>query len=117
MIKLKSLIKEIGNPPRGVYGHWIDSGGDMKPVLAGEGGHEKNGIDILRTLVKQKKLSQWEYDELHIPFNGSSEIDRVLYNHGYLRGVQDGPNTYYVNGHGGTKVDTTSTKEFGEVWG
>lgn len=105
MIKLKSLLNEIiGNLLERIYGHWIDHSGNMLPIKRGENSHEKMGISIIQNLVKTGIISQKEYDDLHIPFNGSSAIDNMLYNKGFLRGIQNGTNEYYVNGRRGQKL-------------
>ena len=95
----------------GVYGHWIRPDGSAITIRLGKSNHEKAAIEELQRLVKAGKLSQEEYDKLNIPLNSTSEVEGVLHKMGYLRGVRNGPDDYYVNGFRTQNPTPSQTRE------
>ena len=88
---IKQIIDEvIGNS----YGHWIGPDGIVFEVPYS---HEKTAIEVIKNLLRRGKISQKEYDEFHIPFNSTTEVEHFLYERGWVRGVE-GYRNYYING-------------------
>jgi len=96
MIKLKKIIEE-SYTQKDCYGHWISPQG--KGIEAHHS-HELTAIEVLKQMVKDWKLTKAEYDSLNIPLNSTSEVENMLFKHGWLRGVTD-HKEYLVNGYKG----------------
>ena len=101
---IKKIIDEvIGNS----YGHWISPSGNVVEVPYS---HERTAIEIIKDLLKRGKISQEDYDELHIPLNSTTEVENFLYNRGWIRGVE-GVKYYYANGASGKKNQRLTPKQ------
>ncbi len=107
---IKKIIDEVLNNS---YGQWIGPDGTVVDVSYS---HERSAIEVIKKMLAQGKISQKEYDDLHIPLNSTSEVENFLYSRGWIRGVRDYAE-YYVNGKPNQQLTPKQTqwlKQYGE---
>jgi hypothetical protein len=108
---IKKIINEVLNNS---YGHWIGPDGTVIEVPYS---HERTAIEVIKSLIARGKISQENYDELHIPLNSTAEVEDFLYEHGWIRGVREANGEYYVNGKRNQQLTPKQIKwlrEYGE---